>query len=178
MVDVITIFIKTERYGDHDEHLSGIVTLMLDIFSAAGHHQYAKSARLYCQLMEQLETSPGGNHVVRYSCHDWSGTWCDICIEQRLMREAKTKGGLSRGRMRNSVSAHRCWVQTLSPMSTRMEEGVKKHGPLHKELSKSLMKRNAEAIGLTLKWLEENNPFDHDRDKVCVLLNMFHKHCT
>uniref|UniRef100_UPI00358F51C3 uncharacterized protein n=1 Tax=Myxine glutinosa TaxID=7769 RepID=UPI00358F51C3 len=89
MVDVIKIFIKTERLADHDGHLSCIVTRMLDTFSAAGHHQYAKGARLYCQLMKQLETSPRyketfesftahGNHVVRYSCHDWSGTWCDI----------------------------------------------------------------------------------------------------
>ncbi|KAJ8385110.1 hypothetical protein AAFF_G00192510 [Aldrovandia affinis] len=179
MVDVIKIFIKTERLSDHDGHLSCIVTRMLDIFAAAGHHQYAKGARLYCQLMKQLETSPGyketfesftahGNHVVRYSCHDWSGTWCDICIEQTLTKASKSEGELSRGRMRNSDSGHKCWVQTLSHFSDvnkRMEEGVKKHGPLQKDLVKTQMKRNAEAIELALKWFEENNPFDHDRDK-------------
>ncbi len=84
MVDIIKIFIRTERLADHDGHLSCIVTRMLDIFSAAGHHQYAEGARLYCQLMKQLESSAAyketfdsftahGNHVVRYSCHDWSG---------------------------------------------------------------------------------------------------------
>ena len=97
MVNVIKIFIKSERLADHDRHLSCIVTGMLDIFSAAGHHQYAKCARLYCQLMKQLECLPSykeafesvttqGNHVIRYSSHDWSGTWCDICIEQTLMK--------------------------------------------------------------------------------------------
>ena len=44
----------------------------------------------------------------------WSDTWCDISIEQTLMKAAKSEGGLSRGRMRNSDSSHKCWVQTLS----------------------------------------------------------------
>ena len=91
MVDVVKILIITEKLADHDGNLSCIVTRMLDIFSAAGHHQYAKGAWLYCQLMKQLESSATyketfdsftahGNHVVHYSCHDWSGTLCDICI--------------------------------------------------------------------------------------------------
>ena len=58
MVDVIKIFIRTERLTDHNRHLSCIVTRMLDTFAAGGHHQYAKGARLYCQLMKQLESSP------------------------------------------------------------------------------------------------------------------------
>ncbi len=37
--------------------------------------------------------------------------------------------------------------------------------PLHKDLAKTRMKRDAEAIGLAFKWFEENNPFDQDRDK-------------
>lgn len=172
MVDVLKIFIKSERLADHDRHLSCIVTRMLDIFSAAGHHQYAKGARLYCQLMKQLETSleyketftsftAHGNHVVRYSSHEWSGTWCDICIEQKLMKAAKSEGGLSRGRMKNTDSGHKCWVQTLnhfSDINQRMEEGVKKDGPLHKDLAKTRMKRDAEAIGLALKWFDETTP--------------------
>ena len=80
MVDVIKIFIKMESLVDHNGHLSCIVTRILDTFSAAGHHQYVKSAQLYCQLMKLLETLPGykeifekftahRNYVVRYSCH-------------------------------------------------------------------------------------------------------------
>ena len=177
MVDVIKIFIKMDRLVDHNGHLSYIVTRMLDTFSTAGHHQYAKGARLYCQLMKLLETLPGykeiferftghgnhvvRNHVVRYSCHDLSGIWCDICIEQRLMKAAKSEGGLSRGRMRNSDSGHKC-LNHFADVNQRMEEGVKKHGPLHKDLAKTRMKRDTEAIALALKWFEENNPFDHD----------------
>ena len=176
MVDVIKIFIRTERLADYNGHLSCIVSKMLDTFSAAGHHQYAKGARLYCQLMkhstEYKKTFESftayGNHVVRYSCHKWSGTWCDICIEQRLMKAAKSEGGLSGGRMRNIDSGHKCWVQTLNHLpdvNQRMEESVKKHGPLHKDLAKTRMKGDNEAVELALKWFEENNPFDHSQDK-------------
>lgn len=179
MVDVIKAFIRTERLADHDGHLSCIATKMLHIFAAAGHHQYAKGARLYCQLMKELEKMPTykdtiehftahGNHVVRYSSHEWSGTWCDICIEQTLMKAAKSQGGLSRGRMRNSFSSHKCWVLTLSHFSDvnqRMEEDVSKHAPVHRDLSKTQIKQDAEAIELVLKWFEENKPFDNDRDK-------------
>ena len=152
---------------------------MLHIFAAAGHHQYAKGARLYCQLMKELETLPAykdtlehflahGNHVVRYSSHEWFDTWCDICIEQTLMKAAKSEGGLSRGRMRNSFSGHKCWVLTLSHFSDinqRLEEDVSKYAPLHTNLLKTQMKRDAEAVELALKWFEENMPFDNNRDK-------------
>ena len=57
-----------------------------------------------------------GNHVVRFSDHEWSGTWTDITIETTLMREAKSSGGLSRGRFWNK-SVHKSWVQTLNHFS-------------------------------------------------------------
>ena len=150
MVDVMKVFIRTERHADHNGHLSCIVTKMIHIFAAAGHHHYVKGARLYCQLMKELETLPAckdtlqrltahWNHVVLYSSHEWSGTWCDMCIEQTLMKPATSQGGLSRGRMRNSFSGHKCWVFTLSHLSDvnqRMEEDVSKHFPVHRELAK------------------------------------------
>ncbi len=178
MVDVIKNFIKCERLADYSGHLSCIATRMLDTFAAAGHHQYAKGARLYCQLMKQIESLPeyreviekcinDGSHVVRYSGHEWSGTWCDICIEQKLMKAAKSEGGLSRGRMRNSDSGHKCWVQTLdhfADVNHRMEESAKQHSLLHKDLGEARMKRDTEAISRALTWFQENDPFDQDRD--------------
>ena len=65
MVDTIKIFITSERRADYNGHFSYIVNRMLDIFSAAGHHQYAKGARLYCQLMRQLSTSRRSSKVSR-----------------------------------------------------------------------------------------------------------------
>ncbi|KAE8301169.1 hypothetical protein D5F01_LYC01334 [Larimichthys crocea] len=70
--------------------------------------------------------------------------------------------------MRNSDSGHRCWVlifNHFSSVNQHMEEGVKKHCPLHRDLAKTQMKQDAEAIELVLKWFEEINPFDQDRDK-------------
>ena len=70
--------------------------------------------------------------------------------------------------MRNSDSGHKYWIQALNHFSSInhcMEADIKKHGLLHKDLAKTQMKRDAEAIGPVLKWLEENNPFDLDRDK-------------
>ena len=165
MVDVIKDFIRNERLANHNGHLSCIVSRMLDIFAAAEHHQYAKGARLYCQLIKQFESMPAyketfnsftahGKHVVRYSCHEWSGTWCDICIEQTLMKSAKSEGGLSRRRMRNSDSGHKLWVQTLnhfSDVNQLMEVGVSKYDPLHKDLAKTRMKRYVEVVELALK---------------------------
>ena len=153
----------------------------MDIFSAAGHHQYAKGARLHCQLMKQLQNLPSyknalesftahGNHVVRYSCHEWSGTWCDICIEQTLMKAAKSERGMSRGRMRNSDSGHKCWVQTLnhfSDVNYILEVAVKKHGPFHKDLTKTRMKRDSEVIELALKWLKKTNPSTTIETSLC-----------
>ena len=109
-----------------------------------------------------------GNQVVRYSSHKWSGTLRDICIEQTLMKAAKSEGGLSRGRMRNSDSAQKCWVLTLSNFSDvnqHMEEDIRNQAPPHRDLTKTQMIRDAEAVELALKWFEENKPFDNDRDK-------------
>ena len=129
MVDVITIFIRSERLAAYG--MSCIVTRMLDIFSASGYHQYAKGERLYCQLMKQLENVPSykdalesftthGNRVFRYSCHEWSGTSCDICIEQTLMKVANpTEVWVEEGWeiviLAISVG---CRPSTTSPMST------------------------------------------------------------
>ena len=70
--------------------------------------------------------------------------------------------------MRNSDSGHKYWVQTLnhfSDMNQLMEVGVKKHDPLHKDLAKTRMKRDAEVVELARKLFEENNLFDHNRDE-------------
>ena len=135
----------------------------------------AQGAQLSCQLIKDLKTLPAykdtlehflahGNHVVCYSSHEWSGTCCDICIEQTLMKAAKSGSG----RMRNSFSGHICWVLTLSYFSDInqwLEEDVSKYAPFHRDLLKTQIKWDAEAVELALKWFEENMPFDNNRDK-------------
>ena len=87
----------------------------------------------------------------------------------RLMKPARSEGGLSRGRMRNSNSDHKCSIQTLNHfyyINDSMEEGIKKHGPLHKDLAKIRMEQDTEAIDLSSNlWVEENNSIDFDHDR-------------
>ena len=86
------------------------------------------------------------------------------------MKAAKSEGGLSRGRMINSDSGHKCWVQTLnhfSDVNYLMEVAVKKHGPFHKDLTKTRMKRDSEVIELALKWLNKITPSTAIETSLC-----------
>jgi len=55
-IQLLKNFITAERTGDWHLHLC-TTTEMLSLFAAAGHQNYAKSARLYVQLMSNLPTS-------------------------------------------------------------------------------------------------------------------------
>ena len=71
--------------GDFTLHLSCITNRMLHVFAAAGHHNYAKVARLYVQMMKTYEKGSAEeiaiissfkenrNHVVTYSSKERSG---------------------------------------------------------------------------------------------------------
>ena len=111
-----------------------------------------------------------GSHVVRYSSHESSGIWSDLCIEQTLLRSSKSDGGLSGGRFRNGESAHRCWVQTLSHMSliNRLSQKAKTEEAqfIHRDLAVAQRSADEKAITLINNWLEEMQPFDgsHSED--------------
>ena len=64
MVDTIKIFIRAERIADFSLHLSCITNRMLDMFAAAGHHHYAKAARLYVQLMLKYEEGSAEHRAI------------------------------------------------------------------------------------------------------------------
>ena len=98
-------FIRAERTGNWQNHLMA-VRQMLNLFSATTHFQYAKSARPYLQLMDVLPIDfpwlynlfQQGYYAIRRSDRFWAGFWTDLVIEQYLMRTAKNRGGLTRGR--------------------------------------------------------------------------------
>ena len=87
MVDTSKIFIRADGMGDFTLHLSCITNRMLHMFTAAGHHNYAKAARLYVQMKKTYKKGSteeiaiissfkkNGNHVIRYSSNGWSGVW-------------------------------------------------------------------------------------------------------
>ncbi len=53
------------------------------------------------------------------------------------MKAAKSDGGLSRGRMRNSDYGHICWVQPSTTLLMSTSAWRKMSGPLHKDLAKT-----------------------------------------
>lgn len=187
MVDTIKIFIRAERVADWKSHLYCIATRMLDTYAAAGHHQYAKGARMYVQTMKEFETDPdfkdtlqnysdNGDHVVRYSDQEWSGTWTDMSIEQKLMKPSKSLGGMDRGRMKNSESGHRVWLETLNHMTSinllmeeHADEDSSQQSDIHKDLGPTRMQRDAEAVAHIGTWFDSRKPFDQDRDRALLV---------
>ena len=55
-INIVKQFIQAERTGNWQNHLM-VVRQMLNLFSATVHVQYAKSARRYLQLMDELPTN-------------------------------------------------------------------------------------------------------------------------
>ena len=103
-VEVLKLFIRAERTGDWNLHLIAL-TKMLNLFAATGHINYAKSSRLYLQLMLDLPKDhpwlyncfqEQGFQVVRRSNCFWAGLWTDLTIEQVMMRSIKSRGRLTR----------------------------------------------------------------------------------
>lgn len=101
-VEICRVFIRAARTGDWSLHLYSI-SKMLNLFAATGHIHYTKSARIYLQLMLNLETTHPwlyrrfaveGLFIVRRSDRFWAGLWPDLTIEQVLMRSLKSRGGL------------------------------------------------------------------------------------
>ena len=123
MVDTIQIFIRAERMGDFTLHLSCITNRMLHVFAAAGHHNYAKAACLYVQMMKTYEKGSAEeiaiissfkenrNHVVTYSSKERSGVI--LTIEQTLMKNSKSEGGISGGRIAISSRHRGYWFKHL-----------------------------------------------------------------
>ena len=156
---------------------------MLDTYASSGHYPYVKGARLYSQMILDYEKEPEfrdtisnykdcGENVVRCTDHGWSGNWTDLCIEQTCMRSSKSQGGPDRGRMKNSESGHRLWLETLNHMininqvleSNTDEVDTEDKHDSHKDLGASRRKRDSEAIVIIGQWFDLRNPFDNCRD--------------
>ena len=119
-VNVAKNFIRAERTNDWNLHLISL-TQMLNLFAAAGHRNYAKCGRLYVEQMQRLPaTHPwlferlnsDQCHSVRRSDRYWTGLSTDLIIEQVMMRNVKSRGGLTHGRGMNKNVRH-LWVCSM-----------------------------------------------------------------
>ena len=178
--EVLRMFIRAERTGDWHLHLVSL-HMMLNLFAATGHNNYAKCGRLYLQLMLELPDKypwlyekfvAGGFHCVRRSNRFWAGLSTDLVIEQVMMKAIKSRGGLTHGRgMTESVrstwigSMHRC-ASVQAAITSLLGIDYASHDSQHVELGKSRMDRDQMDATKLSDWLSASNPFCIDDSRL------------
>ena len=149
---------------------------MLNLFAATGHINYAKSGRLYLQLMMDLphtnpwlhkKLSTRGHHFIRRTDKFWAGLWPDLVIEQVLMRSIKNRGGLTRGRGM-TPSVRMLWIRSMHicgeihQAMTSMTDHHHTTSEQHQDLGTARIKRDADDLMKVLEWFEDRDPFKTD----------------
>ena len=105
-----------------------------------------------------------GFHVVRRSDRYWAGLWTDIPIEQSLMRAAKSRGGLTRGRG-TSESVRLLWIVSgyksaeVHDAKTELTNSKLEASDQHVEMRESRKLRDFEDLKRLIQWLLTHNPF-------------------
>lgn len=172
-VSILKMFLYAERTGDWKLHLQ-CIRRMIPYFHSAGHLAYAKSARLYLQQMESLESkmseteykqfTEGGYFTVRKKDRLWSGNFTDQTIEQNLMRMFKSTGGMTRGRgITESTIAK--WINAFPhciPLCEAIEQFANIHttsSEQHKDLRQSSQIQDHKDLATFLQWLNAHSPF-------------------
>jgi len=169
-VDIIKLFLIAERTSDWILHLNACQA-MLNLFAAAGHNNYAKSCRIYVQQMLDLHnTHPllhkqfmRGNHTIRRSDRLWAGLSCDLVIEQTLMKSAKGRGGLTRGRGMHDSVRH-TWTSTMSEcasihLAMSSVTGLLSQNLEHSEIGQARIGRDLKDLQKVQEYLLDSNPF-------------------
>ena len=173
------MFIRAERSGYWNLHVVAI-TKMLNLFAAAGHIDYAKSARLHLQNMLNLKnTHPWFYeqfterrlHTVRRSEKFWAGLWTVLIIEQVMMRSIKSSCGLTRGRgITESTrqlwlgSTHRC-ADIHSAMG-ELTGAYRNTSEQHADLSCSRILGDNNDLQTLKDWFDVHDPFDEDQPRL------------
>lgn len=171
-VEILQDFLRSERTGNWDLHISSMKN-MLPYFHAAGHLHYAKCTRFYIQQLEELAEkmdqtefenfTKNGFFTIRRTEDCGSGVGGDLAIEQGLMRLMKVSGGMvGRGITENTLAE---WIHSLpycADICNNIEEfcGVRTvSSEQHVDLRESRQKRDAHDLTVMSEWLELHNPF-------------------
>jgi len=142
---------------------------MLNLFAATSHNQYARCARLYLQIMQDLPASHpwlhnqfsiNSFHTVRRSDRYWSGLLTDLV----LMHALKSRGGLIHRRgLTESVrlswiqSMHRC-AEVRNAM-TQLTHLLNTPHDQHRELVTPRASRDQSDVMKIVSWFTERDPF-------------------
>jgi hypothetical protein len=176
MVELLRTFVKAERTGNWQLHLSTLKQ-MLPYFTAAGHNLYAKSVYLYLADMQKLPTTNPelyeyfmkGYHVIRRSDRYWAGLSTDLVIEQVLMRSLKSVGGLTRGR--GLTDAQRAiWILSR-PATSEVNEAMQAFcgtqyttSEQHSDTHMAARNRDRKDTEVITEYLYVRNPFKCEAD--------------
>ena len=125
MITILRNFITAERLGDWILYLETLKQ-MLPYLAASGHNLYTKPVVVFLNDMQDLPLKHpdvyqqflDGMHVVRRSNMQWAGISPDVAIEQVLMRNLETSGGLTRGSGRTE-NQRNIWVLSRMRSSKR-----------------------------------------------------------
>lgn len=183
-VETCRNFIRSARTSDWTLHLQS-ASKMMNLFAATGHHNYAKSTRIYLQQMSDLpeshpwlyhKFSKEGLFVARRSDRYWAGLWPDLTIEQVMMRAIKSRGGLTRG-SGFTESARILWIYSMHATSSyhtalsTLTNNTRDSSLQHEELGKTRLKRDFIDLEKIKGWLDlsSHNPFDSDRTSLQAL---------
>ena len=168
-VEISEQFIAAERTSKWNSHLQSL-RKMLNLFAATAHRNYAKSARYYYQEMKKLpQTHPklhdlfiNGRHTVHRSKKHYNGIPTDLCIEQTVMRSAKTQGGLI-GRSWSEPSM-KTWVLSMSSTAYIHDVMAKLTGTQsvsrdqYVELGSSRIIKDNKDLKIMIDYLKSRNP--------------------
>ncbi|XP_021362244.1 uncharacterized protein LOC110456045 [Mizuhopecten yessoensis] len=174
MMAILRRFLKAERTGNWDLHLQTTREMLL-YFAASGHNLYTKSAYIYLSNMQNLESEhpdvyqhfQDGHHVLRRSNRYWAGLSTDLAIEQVLMKNIKSCGGLTRGRGMDEAQRAQ-WVLSMpacAEYNSAMQNitgVITRSDDQHKEMSKGRMARDFKDTQTIIDFLKERNPFAED----------------
>jgi len=180
MVNLVKQFILSERMGKWELHLE-TVWKMLPYFHASGHFAYAKCAHLYLQDMTKLKTvmpmdeynkfaTEGFFTVRRLPTKFWSGTWTDMLIEQFLMKNMKTSGGLTNGRGVTEAIQTR-WTMAMTSgqhvceaMENFCNVSCNGSSEQHHSLTDACTLRDNKDMAKLYEWLKQHTPFPQHPD--------------
>lgn len=180
-VRILKYFIMAERIGNWKMHLYA-TSSMLNLLAATGHHNYAKCARLYLQMMLNLQESHPDlyekfmiqGHSIRRSSRYWAGLSSDLVIEQTMMKAIKGRGGLTHGRgMGEAVrllwtsSVHEC--ATWHVEMKKLAKMTQSDSHQHPDCSTSRIKRDNDDMHKVVAWLDLHDPFCVADGKLCSL---------
>ena len=172
MINILREFIKGERMGNWETHLRSLHE-MLPLLAASGHNLYTKSIHIYLQMMAKLPQQHSevhahflnGLHVIRRSDRFWGGLSADLVIEQALMKNMKTRGGLTRGRGMGEIQ-RLVWLlgmPTCAMVNSSMQTftGVTHTtSEQHKDVTVSRQLKDMEDTQNMITLLQSCKPFD------------------